>query len=101
MENIQILNYKQIKETFKTMSCKYMAIKENNMASPWGEPAVIDALEKAVIGKFFASAEEAKNYFYNNYAKIMGVEEDDLYWDDVEGIYGVPVTENNEIVFVK
>ena len=82
------------------MQCKYIAIQENNMASPWGAPAVIDALETAIIGKLFNSAEEAAEYFYNNYAQILGLEEP-LYWDDLEGIYGVPVTENNEIVFVE
>ena len=113
MENIKIFNKKQaIKETFKelkvskekfdTLEYKYIPIQENLMARGWGEPACLEAIEKIIVGKTFDTADEAENFYYENYNQIYGIDDDaDIDPDEYDGIYGVPVTPNNEIIFIQ
>ena len=78
MNNIKIYNKKQIKETFKelkvsketfnTMEYKYSPIKENLMALGWGEPTCLEAIETIIIGRTFDTADEAADFFIENYA---------------------------------
>lgn len=112
MKNIKIYNYKQIKETFKelrvskenlkNLEYKYIPIQENSMASGWGEPSCLEAIDTIIGGVYFDTADEAENFYYNNFNQINGIDEDaDIDPDEYDGIYGVPVTQNNEIIFIK
>lgn len=112
MEKIKIYNYKQIKETFKelrvsketfkNLEYKYIPIKENSMVAGWGEPSCLEAIDTIIGGVYFDSADEAENFYYNNYNQIYGIDDDaDIDPDEYDGIYGVPVTPNNEIVFIQ
>ncbi len=113
MENIKIFNKKQtIKETFKelkvskekfkTLEYKYIPIQENLMARGWGEPACLEAIETIIVGKTFDTADEAADFFIENYEEIFGLnEEEETDFEEYDGIYGVPITPNNEIIFVK
>lgn len=113
MENIKIFNKKQknketfkelkvSKETFNTLEYKYIPIKENLMARGWGEPACLEAIETIIVGRTFDTADEAAKFFIKNYNKIFNLnEEEEIDPDEYDGIYGVPITPNNEIIFVK
>ena len=109
---VKIYNYKQIKETFKelrvsketfkNLEYKYIPIQENSMAAGWGEPSCLEAIETIIIGKTFDTADEAEDFLIKNYQKIFKLnEEEEIDPDEYDGIYGVPITPNNEIIFIK